>query len=406
MDEVTLYERILQLQPPWYVECVELDEVNHAVTVHVAIDEGVQLACPMCGKSASRYDKRQRRWRHLDTCQYQTYVVAEVPRVQCEQHGCLTVEVGWAQRNSRFTQMFEAMVIGWLLETSIAAIARHLQLSWNAVDGIMRRAVARGLQRRKYGSLRRIGVDEVSFNTRREYVTVVTDRRGHVIAVENDCSKASLKAFYDRLTNKQKMAFKAITMDMSPAYVAVTLEEIPDALGKIAFDKFHVAQALTEAVDQVRKSERLQLIRTVHYDALKGQRFLWLRNSSTLDLEQRSRLSSLRRIARNTGRAWSLKEYAMSLWHYRSKGWAQNAWSRWYSWAVRSRLMPIRAVASSIKKNLWGIINAIVMKADNAMAESVNSKIRMLKIKARGFRNRARFKTAILFHYGGLNLSP
>jgi transposase len=406
MDEVTLYERILQLQSPWYVERVELDEASHAVTVHVAMDESVQLACPMCGKSAPRYDKRERRWRHLDTCQYQTYVVAEVPRVQCGQHGCLTVEVSWAQRNSRFTQMFEAMVIGWLLETSIAAIARHLQLSWNAVDGIMRRAVARGLQRRKRRSLRRIGVDEVSFNTRREYVTIVTDQRGHVIAVENDRSKASLKAFYDRLTNKQKMALQAITMDMAPAYVAVTLEEIPDAVHRIAFDKFHVAQALTEAVDEVRKSERLQLIRTAHYDALKGQRFLWLRNSATLDLEQRSRLSSLRSIARNTGRAWSLKEYAMSLWHYRSKGWAENAWSRWFSWAVRSRLMPIKAVASSIKKNLWGIINAIVMKADNAMAESVNSKIRMLKIKARGFRNRARFKTAILFHYGGLSLSP
>jgi transposase len=406
MDEVTLYERILQLQPPWYVECVELNEADHAVSVHVAIDEDVQLACPVCGKSAPRYDKRQRRWRHLDTCQYQTYVVAEVPRVQCEQHGCLTIEVSWAQRNSRFTQMFEAMVIGWLLETSIAAIARHFRLSWNAVDGIMRRAVARGLQRRKRWSLRRIGVDEVSFNKRRDYVTVITDQHGHVIGVENDRSKASLKAFYDRLTNKQKMMLQTITMDMAPAYVAVTLEEIPEAVDRIAFDKFHIAQALNGAVDEVRKKERLQLIRTVSYDALKGQRFLWLRNSSTLDLEQRSRLSSLHSIARRTGRAWSLKEYAMSLWHYRSRGWAVNAWSRWYSWAVRSRLMPIRVVASSIKKNLWGIVNAIVMKADNAMAESVNSKIRMLKIKARGFRNRARFKTAILFHYGGLSLSP
>jgi transposase len=406
MDEVTLYERILQLQPPWYVECVELDEADHAVTVHIAIDEAARLACPVCGKSAPRYDKRPRRWRHLDTCQYQTYVVAEVPRVKCEQHGCLSVEVSWAERNSRFTQMFEAMVIGWLLETSIAAIARHLRLSWNAVDGIMRRAVARGLQRRKRRSLSRIGVDEVSFNKRRDYVTVITDQRGHVIAVENDRSKASLKAFYDRLTNRQKMALQTISMDMAPAYVAVTLEEIPQAVNRIAFDKFHIAQALNEAVDQVRKMERLQLIRNVSYDALKGQRFLWLRNSATLDLEQRGRLSTLQRVARNTGRAWSLKEYAMSLWHYRSKGWATNAWSRWYGWAIRSRLRPIKAVASMINKNLWGIINAITMQANNAMAESVNSKIRMLKIKARGFRNRARFKTAILFHYGGLNLSP
>lgn len=406
MDEVSLYERILQLKPPWCVEYVERNEKDGAVTVHVGIDDEAQLPCPVCSKSAPRYDKRTRRWRHLDTCQFQTYVVADVPRINCEQHGCLTIEVSWAERNSRFTQMFEAMVIDWLLETSIAAIARHLQLSWNAIDGIMRRAVARGLCRRKRSSPRRIGVDEVSFKKRHDYVTVITSERGEVLAVEDDRKKSSLKAFYDRLTARQKHNLQTISMDMSPAYASVTLEEIPDAANKIAFYKFHVAMYLNDAVDEVRKKERVQIFRSRQYDELKGQRFLWLRNSSSLTGEQQQRIQRLRRVASRTGRAWSIKEYAMSLWDYRSKGWATNAWLRWYSWAIRSRLAPMKVVASTIKSNLWGIINAIVMKATNAMAESVNSKIRMLKIKARGFRNRARFKTAILFHYGGLSLYP
>lgn len=282
MDEVSLYERILQLKPPWCVEYVELNEKDGAVTVHVGIDDEAQLPCPVCSKSAPRYDKRTRRWRHLDTCQYQTYVVADVPRINCEQHGCLTIEVSWAERNSRFTQMFEAMVIDWLLETSIAAIARHLQLSWNAIDGIMRRAVARGLCRRKRSSPRRIGVDEVSFKKRHDYVTVITSERGEVLAVEDDRKKSSLKAFYDRLTARQKHNLQTISMDMSPAYASVTLEEIPDAANKIAFDKFHVAMYLNDAVDEVRKKERVQIFRSRQYDELKGQRFLWLRNSSSL----------------------------------------------------------------------------------------------------------------------------
>jgi len=56
--------------------------------------------------------------------------------------------------------------------------------------------------------------------------------------------------------------------------------------------------------------------------------------------------------------------------------------------------------------NLWGIVNAIVLKTDNGHAESVNGRIQMLKIQSRGYRCRERLKTAIYFHLGGLDLYP
>ena len=96
----------------------------------------------------------------------------------------------------------------------------------------------------------------------------------------------------------------------------------------------------------------------------------------------------------------------MSLWNYARRGWAKRAWKRWLGWALRSRLEPIRAAAKSIRKYLWGILNAIVLEATNAKAEGMNSKIQMIKRRACGFRNRERFKTAIYFHLGGLDLYP
>lgn len=63
-------------------------------------------------------------------------------------------------------------------------------------------------------------------------------------------------------------------------------------------------------------------------------------------------------------------------------------------------------MAKTIKTHLWGILNAFVLKADNALAESINSRIKMVKIRSRGFRNKQRFKTAIYFHLGGLDLYP
>jgi transposase len=406
MDEVALYERILELEAPWFVDAIELDEDTGAVKVYVAVDDGERLSCPVCDREAPRYDKRRRQWRHLDTCQYQTYVIADVPRVNCPEHGCLLIDVPWAERRSRFTLMFEALIIGWLLDSSIAAVARHFALSWNAVDGIMRRAVARGVTRRKRLKIKRIGVDEVSFKKRHDYVTVITNRDGHVLAVEDDRAKSSLRAFYETLSRRQKAHIDVVSMDMAPAYVQVTLEEIPDAERKIAFDKFHVARALNEAVDSIRKKEHTELLRVHRHDALKGQRYLWLSNSAALDREQRQRLQVLRSIAAKTGRAWAIRELAMSLWGYQSRAWAHKAWHGWFQWAIRSRLPPIKRVARMIHDNLWGILNAIVLRADNAMAESVNSKIKILKIRARGYRNRQRFKNAILFHYGGLNLYP
>lgn len=96
----------------------------------------------------------------------------------------------------------------------------------------------------------------------------------------------------------------------------------------------------------------------------------------------------------------------MGLWHYISKTWALKGWKKWLSWAFRSRLPQIRKVAWTIKKHLWGILNAIVLKADNGLAESINSRIQMIKVRSRGFRNKERFRTAIYFHLGGLDLYP
>ena len=55
------------------------------------------------------------------------------------------------------------------------------------------------------------------------------------------------------------------------------------------------------------------------------------------------------------------------------------------SWALRCRLELVRNVALIIKEHLWGIINAIVLKADNGRAEGMNGKIQRLKSRAYGY---------------------
>lgn len=73
---------------------------------------------------------------------------------------------------------------------------------------------------------------------------------------------------------------------------------------------------------------------------------------------------------------------------------------------ARSRLKPMQQTAKTLKKHLWGILNAVLLRVDNSHAESMNSRIKTVKVRARGFRNKQRFRHAIYFHLGGLQLYP
>ena len=406
MRDKELYAQILGIQSPWHVTHVDLLPSEGEVTVHVEARSGETHCCPRCGKDSPGYDTRPRRWRHLDTCQYKTIIVAEVPRLNCEAHGVVTVSVPWATEGSHFTALFEALIIDWLKEASIQAVSRQLKLSWNAIDGIMQRAVKRGLARREAVSPTKIGVDETAFKKRHDYVTIVSDQvTGTVLHVGKDRKKGDLKAWYESLTLTQRTSIESISMDMWPAFIHATLEGIPEARNKIAFDKFHVAKYLGGAVDKVRRQEHKALM-AEGYDDLKGSKYDWLYNPKNMTYKQKRRFAALRDSALKTARAWAIKELAMSLWHYVSKTWAGKGWERWLSWAMRSRLEPIKKVAKTIKTHLWGILNAIVLNVSNGPAEGLNSRIKMLKVRSRGFRNKERFANAIYFHLGGLNLYP
>lgn len=405
MRDRELYAKILGIQAPWKVEDVDLDLESGDVTVHI-LHKG-KLACAECGKSAPGYDTRERRWRHLDTCQYRTILVAKVPRAKCEAHGVKLIEVPWSEPGSGLTALMEALVIDLLRETSITAVARLTGLTWDKVDGVMRRAVRRGLLRRELHLPSRIGVDETSFQKRHEYVTVVSSLDGgEVLHVADGRGQDALDGFYKQFDKAQRRALELVAMDMHGPYIASTDEYVPDANEKKAFDKFHVADHLGKAIDKVRRREHRELKKWGD-ETLKGTRYYWLKHPDNVPADVwRGEFKQLRESALHTATAWHYKEWAMMLWGYRTPGWARRGWKKWYASAIRCRLEPVKAVARMVKRHLEGIITAIVNRVTNARAEGLNSVIQKLKYNARGFRNRERFRNAIYFHLGGLDLYP
>jgi transposase len=160
MEDRELYRHILGIETPWQVERVELNLAGGEVHVYLEHAPNLDWPCPECSAPSPLYDHQpERRWRHLDTCQYRTILHANPPRSQCREHGVKVVALPWAQAGARFTALFEALAIEWLKAASQQAVAELLCQSWDEVHGIIERAVKRGLERRQSQPILHIGVD-------------------------------------------------------------------------------------------------------------------------------------------------------------------------------------------------------------------------------------------------------
>jgi len=251
-----------------------------------------------------------------------------------------------------------------------------------------------------------VGVDETSIRRGREYMTVVNAlSEARVLEVIDHSTQASLDAFWSQYDATERNVVETVAMDMWAAYIASTRKHLSAADEKIVFDKFHIMKHLGDAVDKVRRREH----RDLHGkgdERLAKTRFLWLTHPDRLEREARKRIDALRYGTLRTARAFRYKEHAAKLWGYVRRGMAERMWKQWLHGALRCKLEPIRRVARMIRDYWYGIMNAATSDITNAMSESVNSHIQRIKKRACGFRSRHRFREAILFHLGGLDLYP
>lgn len=412
MRDVELYQRILGLSEPWSVARVELNVDDQRVDIWVEHEASVRWSCPTCGRSLGCYDHAEERvWRHLDTCQYQTHLHGRIPRVDCPEHGVSQVSVPWAGKHSRFTLLMERLVIATLEACqSVSRTCKLTGVSWDQAWAVMERAVERGQRRKRERSgdepVTRIGVDEKAFRKGHSYMTIVCDLdRSTVEHVADDRKASSLAGYFASLTDAQRAGIQAIAMDMWKPYIKAALEHVPGAASKIVFDRFHVMKLATGAVDTVRRAEHKALCASGD-DTLTRTRYLWLYADEHVPARHRERFDSLKDQNLRTSRAWAIKETLRDLWEYVYPGAARRFFARWFGWARRSQLTPIKKLAATLGDHLDNIVTYCKHRITNGVAEGLNSKIMTIKRLAAGFRNGEHFKTAIYFHCGGLDLNP
>ena len=407
MKDTELYQLLMHIRPPWKVERVLVDEGKKTVTLSVTHPEGIGWPCPECGKKCPLHDHTPERvWRHLDSVGYKTYIRARPPRVDCPAHGVVQVRLSWADTYGRFTSAFERQAIDVIQETDIQGASKILRLSWDEVQGIMERAVQRGLAAKPPLDLHQMGVDEKAVGHGQKYMTLVYNLKKRTVEwIGEDRKKETLDSFFQSLTQEQRTGIEDVGLDMWEPFILSILEHVPKATEKMVFDRFHIMKHANEGVDKVRRNENRELWKEGD-PTLKGSKYLWLHRERTLPEKHRTRFEELQALNLKTGRAYALKEALAELWDYQSRAWAEKYRGRWHLWATHSRLKPMIEVARMIKEHLNGVMNYFTHRITNAVAEGLNSKVATIQKMAYGFRNKEHFKIAVLFRCGGLQLYP
>lgn len=400
------YALLLGLDDHWQVDHVDLDLAAQRVEIRLSHAADKVPACPGCGTECPLKDHApERRWRHLDTMQFETLLVARVPRTNCSKCGVRTIDVPWAEPHGRFTLLFEAFAIRVLEAASSIEQGRQLlRLSWQSAHNIMEQAVQRGLERRELEDVEHVGIDEKNFGKGHSYVSVMTDiDGGRVLEVTPERTRAAADSLWNTLPEQQRQQVKAVAMDMWAAYVGSTEEHAPQAA--IVHDRFHIAKHLGEAVDRVRRAEHKDLKR--QGDArLTGSRYLWLTREENLSAERAATFDKLRQANLKTSRAWAIRELFREFWEQPGEFTGRLFFGEWYAWASRCRLGPMVKTAKRLKRHLERLVTWFDHPITNASAEGFNSVIQGLKTAARGFRSFANYRIRILFRCGRLDMEP
>ena len=230
--------------------------------------------------------------------------------------------------------------------------------------------------------LRRVAIDETAARRGHNYITLFVDIDSRkVVYVAEGRGAETVARFADHVDdhNWDASRIKQVCIDMSAAYIRGVTDNLTEA--EITFDKFHAVKLVNDAVDKVRRAE------SKGRPELKRSRYLWLRNEPSLSAESRAQLAALTRLHLKTARAYRIRLAFQEVYNQPNWDWGARFLDRWYSWAIRSRLEPIKEAARTIKKHSDGILAWFDSHIANGLIESINSLVQAAKAKARGYRS-------------------
>lgn len=362
--------------------------------------------CSGCGCKRAYYDRlKKRRWRDLDALGHRVLLEAALRRVSCPKCGVVVEAVSWADAGARFTRRFDEFV-AWLAQRCDKTTIQHeMRIAWRTVGAIIERVTRRLRKPVNWSKLRAISVDELSYRKGHRYLTLVADlETGGIIWSKEGRSEATLTAFFEEIGEDACAAIRHAAIDMSAGYENAIKKCLPNAT--LVFDRFHVQQLASKAVDEVRR----EMWRAARTDgdkhaarSIKHTRWALLKRPWNVTPQQDEKLSELAKSNERLFRAYLLKETLAGIYdRHLMPGWARRRFREWLSWASRSRLAPFVKFGRTVRKNLEGILAYFETGYTTSRSEGLNTKARLATRQAFGFHSADAVRAMIDLRCSGL----
>jgi transposase len=328
--------------------------------------------------------------RDLDAGGTPMYLAIEIRRINCRKcHTVRTETLTWLMEHGRFTKRFQKRVGRMARQMPLTEVAELNQISWYQAWRI-ELAYMRDLIKRHPPSfkIRVIGVDEVSVRKGHIYRVVVADldERRPIWVGGTGRTQEDMDKFFVDIGAERSEQIELAVMDMWKAFRNSTKEHAPDA--RIIFDKFHVLNHLSKALDEVRRQE-YKRVNDKERKFIKGQRYTLLSHQANLDTDGRRSLKLLLKANSRLHRAYILKESFGQLWDYSYPASALKFFKNWKSQLRWQRLKPFKKFATMIEKHWDGIISYCHPnnKVSLGFMEGLNNKIRVIQRRAYGIKS-------------------
>lgn len=345
--------------------------------------------CSGCGRRTRHVrSARDRTWDDLPWAAHPVTLVYQQRRVVCRQCGIRTERVDFADAKARVTRRLRQQigVDCQSMPTSHAAV-RH-GVSWGKARRAEQAFLTEWDQGRPTRRPRHLGLDEIQRGKGQQFWTVLSDVvHGEVIGLRKDRGETSATALLtEDLTGRQRAAVTAVCTDMHRPYLNAVRAVLPQA--EIVFDKFHVLQHASAALDEVRRQEffRAGAVMRAHG---RGKRWLLLRRWKTVRGSKRAELQTLFAANRRLFKAYVLREQLDRLWTYKTPQGVGAFLVGWLNALRWQRLPEMERLGAFLVTHLDGIAAYCFHPVRFGVVESINTTIKAVLRRARGMKDEA-----------------
>lgn len=270
-----------------------------------------------------------------------------------------------------------------------------------------------------------LSIDETAL-TNGELYTIITNKagkggKGSLVAIVSGTKAKDVIDVLLKIPLESRKNVSEVTLDMSNAMDAIVRASFQNAT--IVTDRFHVAQLVTEAVQEIRIEKRRHVLKeenTAILNAREEKRiyipalykngdtkkqllarsfYALFKSTSTWTEKQRQRMDILFNEFPDIHHAYNLSMMLRGFYERKTtKEVARENLEEWYKKIEQEQLEPFLIAAQSIRLHEETILNYFHNRSTNASAESFNAKLKGFRALVRGVRDMKFF----LFRVGKL----